>query len=345
MPDQFAQSTGPIQINFNGFWQALIGQLDVIGAAIWTGVSQNLPMIGATIFGALTDALYTALLQMFLAILKVTLVDIPHALTDQFPPVAALFAAGTQIAAAGLVLSIVLLGLRTYYRGIVGGGGILDEALGRIVKSIAILSLLPWGIGHAIDIEQAAVQSITATAFASITATIPTQVNQGNPLSFAFSLLLMFVLGIRLCLKLLSNVVHVAVAIAWAPVAIIAGFIPEGAWVTSLWTREFVGRLMGVVLATAAVAIGWGIAVLTPGILAFLGAGAAFIAAADLVDWLARTPGASLGGVLGAGVRSGAVVFGGVGGAAISAGSQAAAMRSYSAMQAANATHRFNNYD
>ena len=132
MPDQFAQSTGPISIDLNGIWQALIDHLGAIGTAIWAGISSNLPMIGTTIWNALANALFGAIRTLLLAIWGAALFDIPHAMTDQFPPVAALLAAGPLIAGAGLVLALSLLAFRTWLRGLAGHGGILDELLGRM---------------------------------------------------------------------------------------------------------------------------------------------------------------------------------------------------------------------
>jgi hypothetical protein len=166
---------------------------------------------------------------------------------------------------------------------------------------------------------------------------------QSDPITFTIAMAIMLVLGIRLWFKLASNLVHVMVAIVWSPVAMFCGLIPEASWVSSLWIREFSGRLAGAVLATIASALGFAMALSNPGVLAFVGVGAAFLAAHDLVDWLARTPGTSMGGVVGAGLRMGVGLVGG--GGAVSAGAQAAAMRSYNASQAANATNAFYSYD
>jgi hypothetical protein len=343
MPEQLAQGTGggPINIDLSGLWQALIDNMGPIGSAIWTGISDNLGLIGSTIWGALSKALYDGVKGLFLAMWNATFLTIPHDLTDRFAPVAALTPPPGAIAAGGLVLVMALLGLRVYVRGITGRGGILDEILGRVMVYLAVLSMLPWIISKSIDIEQAAAKSI---AIATIVDILPVSIGQSDPITFTIAMAIMLVLGIRLWFKLASNLVHVMVAIVWSPVAMFCGLIPEASWVSSLWIREFTGRLAGAVLATIASALGFAMALSNPGVLAFVGVGAAFLAAHDLVDWLARTPGTSMGGVVGAGVRMGVGLAGG-GGGAVSAGAQAAAMRSYNASQAANATNAFYSYD
>jgi hypothetical protein len=114
-------------------------------------------------------------------------------------------------------------------------------------------------------------------------------------------------------------VVHVAVAVAWSPIALAAGLVPEGAWVASLWTREFVGRLAGAVLAALAVGFGVALALTGSGDFVIFGVAGAFIAAGDLVTWLARTPGSGMGGLLGLGMRAGMGLVGGGGGGAAAA--------------------------
>jgi hypothetical protein len=342
MPDQFAQSTGPISIDLNGIWQALIDHLGAIGTAIWAGISSNLPMIGTTIWNALANALFGAIRTLLLAIWGAALFDIPHAMTDQFPPVAALLAAGPLIAGAGLVLALSLLAFRTWLRGLAGHGGILDELLGRILVYLSMLSILPWVIARAIDLESAFAKT---AARVDLGALIPGQVGPTDAISFTIAGLIMIVLGIRLWFKLASNIVHVAVAVAWSPLAMICGLMPETRWVTALWTREFVGRLAGAVLALVATIIGIGFAVLNAGVLQLVAVGAAFMAAHDLVDWLARTPGGGMGGVVGMGMRMGVGLMTGGGGGAVSAGAQAAQMRSLAASDRARAEQAFYSFD
>lgn len=281
----------------DGMWNALTSHMNGIATAAWTSFSQWL---------------YSLLRGMFLGIWNATLLPIPHSVTDQFSPVQTIFAASTTIAAAGVVLAVVLLGLRTIVRGITGRGGILDEIMGRLLVYASVLSMLPWIISHAIDIEQKLAMSIAIGSLATI---LPAVTPAANPLS----LVLMLLCGLRLWLKLASNVVHVAVAVAWAPVAMFCGLMPETAWVASLWTREFVGRLAGAVLATLASAIGLGLVLTGSGDFAVFGVAGAFNAAADLVDWLARTPGSGMGGMLGMGMRLGMGMMGGGGAAALPA--------------------------
>jgi hypothetical protein len=281
-------------------------------AVDWGGlIPQLLPLF----MRAIGDAIYGALRGLFLGIWNATLLPIPHTVTDQFAPVMAIFHASTQIAAAGLVLAVVLLGVRTLVRGITGQGGVLDEVMGRLMVYACCLSLLPWIISHAIDLEQAIARSV---AIDSLTSTLPAS-SGANPIA----LLLMLILGLRLWLKLASNVVHVAVAVAWSPVALACGLMPESAWVMSLWSREFVGRLAGAVLATVASGIGLALALGNAGggsgDFVIFGVAGAFLAAHDLVDWLAKTPGTSMGGAMGGLVRMGVGLMGGGGGPAAAA--------------------------
>ncbi|MGI9147754.1 MAG: hypothetical protein ACR2IK_14580, partial [Chloroflexota bacterium] len=222
MPDRFAQDAPPFTIDLSGLWQGLIDNMGPIGTAVWTGISNNLGLIGSTLWSALSNALYGAVRSLFLTIWQAALLDIPRGMTDQFPPVAALLVAGTQVAVAGLVLALTLLGLRTYIRGITGRGGVLDEILGRVIVYVGIISMLPWIIARALDIESAAAKSVALIDLAAI---LPAQIVPNDPTSFTFSLAIMLILGIRLWFKLAANVVHVAVAIAWSPIAMICGLM------------------------------------------------------------------------------------------------------------------------
>ena len=65
--------------------------------------------------------------------------------------------------------------------------------------------------------------------------------------------------------------------------------------------------------------VGLALALGNGGNFAIFGTAGAFIAAGDLVDWLARTPGSGMGGLLGMGMRAGMGLIGGGGGAATAA--------------------------
>jgi hypothetical protein len=231
-----------------------------------------------------------------------TLLPVPHSTTDEFGPVQAMMPAPGALAAAGITLALALLGLRTVLRGTVGYSLMADHLLGRFMVWVAILSMLPWIIGHAIDAQQALARSVSV---ADINGIVPEQVTP-DPLA----LFLMIVLGLRLWLKLASNVVHIAVAIVWSPVAAVCGLIPETSHIATLWMHEFFGRLAGAVLATIATGVGLALALSNAGghngDFAIFGVAGAFVAAADLVDWLAKAPGSSVGGVLGGMARTGA---------------------------------------
>ena len=206
-----------------------------------------------------------------------------------------------------------------------------------------ILSQLPWLIATAITIQNSIVTSIGVISINQVLDS-----NAPQPGTFDISLVIawviMLVLGARLVLKLLANVIRIMVAIAWSPAAFVAGFFPEGAWITSLWTREFFGRLAGAALAGIAAGLGLAFALTMNGLLVIFGTAAAFLAAADLVDWLARSPGTPIGGVLGQGIQAGAGLLSG-GAAGPTAGAQAAQMRSLGTQQANGATQRFYSYD
>lgn len=299
----------------NGIWTALMSHLGDIGTAAWTGIRDHLGEIGTAIWTDLSQWIYSLLRGLFLGIWNATLLPIPHNVTDQFGPVQAIFAAAGPIAAAGLVLAVVLLGVRTLVRGITGHGGILDELIGRLAVYASVLSMLPWLIGHAIDLEQSIARSV---AIADLAGALP-EASGANPIALLF----MLIFGLRLWLKLASNVVHVAVAVAWSPVALACGLLPESAWVMSLWTREFVGRLAGAVLATVASGIGLALALGNSGggsgDFVIFGVAGAFLAAHDLVDWLAKTPGSPMGGAIGGIARMGVGLMSGGGGGAAAA--------------------------
>jgi hypothetical protein len=342
MPDRFIQDTtsGPINIDLSGLWKSLIDNLAPLGSAIWTGIADNLGLIGSTIWNALSVWIYTGIRNLFLGMWTATFLTIPHDVTDQFAPIAAMTPRPGMIAGAGLVLALALLGVRTYLRELTGRGSVLDEIIGRIMVAVSILSMLPWIISHSIEIEQSMAKSI---AIADMVSVLPNTGFFG--LDTFIALVIAIILGIRLWLKLVSNLVHVGVAIVWSPVALVASFLPESANITATWMREFFGRLAGAVLATIAVALGMAYALNTAGTLEIAAVAGSFLAAHDLVDWLARTPGTGMGGIVGAGVRLGAGLMGGGGHAAVSEAAKAAAMRSYDRMAASKAEQSFYSFD
>lgn len=142
-----------------------------------------------------------------------------------------------------------------------------------------------------------------------------------------FSLVIMIIFGIGLWLKGTANAIHVMVALIWSPIALVLGLIPQTSWVTGLWMREFAGRLAGVVLAASAVAVGFSLAFTHGSVLLYTGIAGAFWAAGDLLDWLARSPTSNATGLAGMATRMGMGWIGG-GTGAVSAGAQAAGMRS-----------------
>jgi hypothetical protein len=331
MPDRFLQAAPPPGDGGPSFTIDLSG----LGTAIWQALLDHLGEIGTASWNAFSQWLYSTLRALFLAIWNATLLPIPHDVTDQFTPVLAMMPATGAIAAAGLVLAMTLLGLRTFVHTLSGRSALVDELFGRVMVWTCVLSLLPWLIEHAIDLEQALARSV---AIADLAETLP-EISGPFP-SVVIALLLMIVLGIRLWLKLASNVVHVAVAIVWSPVAAVCGLYPETAWVTNLWVREFAGRLAGAVLATIASGVGLALALTHAnggsGFFVIFGVCGAFIAAHDLVDWMASTPGTTLGGVVGPLLRTGASLAGL--GLAVGAGSAAAGALSGGTMQAAPST-------
>lgn len=341
MPDRLAQGGPTLDLTALGdaIWGAFFSHLGDLGTATWAGIQAHLGEIGTAIWTSLAAWTYAGMRSFFLSLWNISLFTIPHELSDRAGPVVALMPPSGAIAAAGLVLAFSIIGLRTILSGVFGRGAALDEVLPRLAVYAAALSMLPWIVARAIDLEQSLTAGITE---ASLAATIP----EFAPLDLAswFSLLLMIIFGIRLWLKMSSNVVHVMVAIIWSPVAMVLGLIPHTAWVTGLWTREFGGRLAGVALAASAIAVGMALAFTHGSALLYTGVAGAFMAAYDYVDWLAKTPGSNLGGLVGWGARVGAAaVMSGGGGA--SAGAQAAGMRALSRSDAASATEAFYSYD
>ena len=275
----------------NLIWQSFIDHVGDVGGAIWSGLSQWL---------------YGVLRGLLIGVWHATLLPIPHDVTDQFGPVLAMMPAPGAIAAAGITLSMALVGLRVVLRAVpFDHQPAADFLLGRLVAWGALISLLPWLIEHSIDLEHALAAAAVNAGFVGIDELLP-EVATPNPIG----LLLLIVLGLRLMVKLASNVVHVAIAIVWSPVAAFFGLIPETSHIGSLWLHEFFGRLGGAVLAAIAATIGLSLALLNRGDFAIFGAAGAMVAAYDLVDWLAKTPGSISAGVAGGMVRTAAAASG-----------------------------------
>ncbi|MBV9322870.1 MAG: hypothetical protein JO352_03660 [Chloroflexi bacterium] len=333
----------------NAIWSSLLDHLGELGTAIWTNLAPQLPTIGNAIWTDLGQWMYGLMRGLLLTLWNATLLPIPHTTTDEFGPVQAMLPGTGALAAAGITLALALLGVRTILHGTTGHSLLADYLLGRFIVWVAVLSMLPWMISHAIDAEQSLARSV---AIGDLGGILPEEVAP-NPLA----MFLMIVMGLRLWLKLASNVVHVAVAIVWSPVAAVCGLIPETQHIASLWLHEFFGRLAGAVLATIATGVGLALALTNAGghngDFAIFGAAGAFVAAYDLVDWLAKTPGSSVGGVLGGMARTGAAlaafapVFGN--GAALGAGGAAAAGSTSSssapALPAASSLATFYSFD
>jgi hypothetical protein len=118
--------------------------LSGLASLMWSELTSHLGDIGTAAWTDLTQWGYSLLRSMFLGIWNATLIPIPHDVTDQFGPVKTVLDSSLVIAAAGVVLAVVLLGVRTLVRGITGRGGVLDELVGRIMVYACCLSLLPW---------------------------------------------------------------------------------------------------------------------------------------------------------------------------------------------------------
>src|SRR6266853_876586 len=290
MPDRFLQTAPP-----GDGGPSFTIDLGGLGNAIWQALLDHLGEIGTASWNAFSQWLYSMMRALFLAIWNATLLPIPRDVTDQFTPVLAMMPATGAVAAAGLVLAMTLLGLRTFVHTLTGRSALVDEFFGRVVVWTCVLSLLPWLIEHAIDLEQSLARAV---AIADLAETLPE---------------------------------------TSGPVPAVCGLYPETAWVTNLWVREFVGRLAGAVLATIASGVGLALALTHAnggsGFFVIFGVCGAFLAAHDLVDWMASTPGTTLGGVAGSLLRTGASLAGL--GLAAGAGSAAAGALSEGPMQAA----------
>lgn len=302
MPEQLAQAApNPPVINFD---------LQGFADAIWASLLMHLGDVGNALWADLSQWLYGLLRGLLVGLWHATLLPIPHDVTDQFGPVLAMMPAPGAIAAAGIGLSVALMGLRVILRAVpFDHQPAADFLLGRLVAWGALISLLPWLIGQSIDLEQSLATAAVTAGFVGIDELLP-EVATPNPIG----LLLMIVLGLRLMVKLASNVVHVAVAVVWSPVGVFFGLIPETSYIGTLWLHEFFGRLGGTVLAAIAATLGVALALLNRGDFAIFGAAGAMVAAYDLVDWLARTPGSSPAGVVGGMARTAAAASGLLGG-------------------------------
>jgi hypothetical protein len=314
-----------------------------LGMAIVQTLIDNMGGLGNAAWDAFTHWLYAGLRAMFLNLFSATLLIIPHALTDQFGPIQAMMPNTVLLTAMAAALSMALLGLKVLLQQAPIHNAFVDGVLGRVVKYVAVLGLLPWIVSTAITVQQQLAQSIAWTGLTSI---VPESPQGPFDFTMVIALVIMIGIGVRLWFKLAANVVHIGAAVLWSPVAAVCGLLPQSDWVASLWWREFLGRLAGAVVATSVVGIGIAGALMYPGLLSIGLSGGAFIAAHDLVDWLARTPGQRMGGVLGVasdGIQAGLTATrGGVG---ASAGARAAGMRDLTRADAARATERFFGYD
>jgi hypothetical protein len=312
MPEHFGQADG-------GGGQSFTIDLSGLADLIWKSLTDHLADVGSAIWTDFSQWLYGVLRGLLISLWHATLLPIPHEVTDQFGPVMAMMPSPGAIAAAGITLSMALMGLRVVLRAVpFDHQPAADFLLGRLVAWGALISLLPWLIGQAIDLEQALAASVVRAGFVGIDELLP-EVATPNPIG----LLLLIVLGLRLMVKLASNVVHVAIAVVWSPVAVFLGLIPETSHIGSLWLHEFFGRLGGAVLAAIAATIGLSLALLNRGDFAIFGAAGAMVAAYDLVDWLAKTPGSSPAGVVGGMVRTAALASGALTGWGVGMGSAA----------------------
>lgn len=313
-----------------------------LGNALVQAIADHIGEIGTAMWDAFGNWLYGGLRVLFLAMFQMTMMTIPHALTDQFGPVTRMMPNPLLIAGSAAALSMILLGLKVVLQRVPLQTAIIEGVLGRIVVGVATLGAMPWLVGHAIDIEQQMAESISMEEVTKLVT-----VTTGPPdFTQVVALLIMIFLGIRLWFKLAANVAHIATAMVWSPLAGVCSLFPQSGWVASMWWQEILGRLAGAVLATIAVGIGLALALGYPGLLSIAGGGGAFMAATDLVDWLAKSPGHRMGGVLGlaeTGVRAGMAMAGG--GGAVSAGAQAAGMRTLARSDAASATERFYGFD
>lgn len=306
IPERFGQDGPGIPLDLSALANAIFGAFSS---------ATNLGLIGNTIWQDFGNWFMGGIKGFYLGLWQAAMFDIPHNLTDNFGPVSLALHSSGPIAVAGLVLSMTLMGLRVILSGAFGFNARADVAIGRIIVAASSISLLPWLVSHAIDLEQAYARSV---ALADVVNAMPNLINAID-LSTFLAFLFMAWYGIKLWFKLAANIVKIAVAIFWAPVAISTWFVPESSWIASAWIHEFVGRLMGAALAVIASAIGLTLAFTHPGFVSIAFIGAAFMAAADYIDWLARSPGSSMGGALGAGMRLGAGVAMRMGGPAAAA--------------------------
>jgi hypothetical protein len=297
----------------------------------------------AAIWTSLSRWLYTMLRDLLVGIWNATLLPIPHETTDGFGLVQSLMPNPTAIAAAGITLAMALVGLQTILRATAFGHSAMIAFLtGRFLGWVFVLSALPWLISHAIDWQQNLAKSISVTTLQTI---LPEAINF-NPIAF----IVMVIFGVGLWLKLAANVIHIAVAVVWAPVGAVCGLIPGMGHIASLWAHEFFGRLAGALLATVASAIGLGLVTTgTGGDFAIFGAAAAFIAAGDMVDWFAKSRTTSVAGFTGSLLYAGGMAASAMGigtGAGAAAASASAAASNAARVAASMPSYRYDySYD
>lgn len=341
MPDHLAQL--PPGIDLGGLVDAL-----------WGGLVSHLPSLGGAILAGLEDALRQiaeALWNAAWASSANLVTELPADLTINAPWYQAVAVDPAPLALGAGTLAIVLLGLRTMLGAAQGRDSVATHITGRLIPATFAALAYPVLVARAVGLVNDAATGLGRSAIGGgvvdglRTLLVLPLAGPIAPVLLAPVLLLWLILiwyGVRLAIRLAYSLYRFLVALLFGPVAIVLWAIPQTEWLLGFWVKEVVGWGTTPLLVTGALAMAIPLASGRNGFLAAAVFGIAGLQAAyDVAGLLGHGGGGrSLWPITWAAIRSGASSAT-PGGAAASAGAQAAGMRSLAHMDAANATERF----
>jgi len=291
----------------NLIWQSFIDHIGDVGGVAWAGIRDHLSEIAAAIWtplsGWLQEGLRAAAEEtwngMFSSV-PLLFNAIPADLSYNLPAYRAIAANPVPVAAGGVTLALVLLGLRTIIGAIVGRDHVITHISGRIIPAAFLAAAFPVLVVRGIELVNQAASGVALQGLGGLLA-FHASPNLALALPYAVIWGFMIWYAIKLLIRLAYGVFRLVVAMVFAPVAIILWAIPQTEWITQLWVRELVGWGTSPLLVVVCLAVAIPLAVGQAG---FLGAAAFGIAglqaARDLVGLFSSARGGGGGGVGGA---------------------------------------------
>jgi hypothetical protein len=347
---------GPIDVHIdlsglaNLIWQSFIDHIGDVGNAAWTGIVEHLPQIGTSIWTPLSSTLETALHGAAVSVWAATFGQVaniygqlPPEWTTDSPVYRAIATDPLPIAVGGATLALALLGLRTLLGAMVGGDSVITHISGRLIPAVFLCLAYPVLVVRAVQLLNAAAGAVGTQAALATLVEFPQVAGTGADLPILALWVLLIWYGLKLLLRLIYSIFRFTVALVFGPVAIILWAIPQTEWLTWFWLRELVGWGTTPLLVSVCLAIAVPLALGRSGFLAAAAFGiAGFMAAHDLVGLLSL---ANNGRGVASPLAYVRMAAGAAGGGGVSAGAQAAAMRSFAASERAAATERYFGYD